>query len=98
MGMPKYAARRDENHGEIAEAFARLGFSVQDTSLVGGSFPDLVVGRHGVTWLVEIKQPNGKLRLNQVEFFNNWRGTPPVLVRTVNDVIAFSERQANRIK
>jgi len=93
MGMPRYAARTDENHAEVAKAFAALGYSVQDTSKVGGGFPDLVVGRYGVTWLVEIKADGGKLRPGQIKFFNDWRGTPPILIRNIADVLEFSDRQ-----
>ena len=59
---------------------------------MGRGFPDLVVGIHGITDLVEVKDgskpPSGrKLTPDQVTFFDNWLGSVRV-VNNVDDVIA----------
>lgn len=86
------AARTDGNHREIVSALRKLGFSVADTSRLGGGFPDLVVGRGGRNWLLEVKdprQPASKRLLTEDErkFFRGWNGQVAV-VESVEDVIA----------
>lgn len=73
------AAKKDRNHNEIADAFKRLGFSVADTSRLGGDFPDIVIAKAGSTALVEIKDgkksaSQRKLRPGQQEFKDTWKG------------------------
>jgi len=54
--MPGRRGRRtDTNHAEIVRVLRAVGFYVWDASHVGGGFPDLVVARHGVLRLVEVK-------------------------------------------
>lgn len=79
---------RDANHPGIQQAYIDLGCSVFDASEVGSGFPDLVVGIAGVTHLVEIKAAKGKLRKSQTDFNDAWRGGKPIVVRSVDDVIA----------
>ena len=85
--MPGYARRRDTVHSEIRDVLRECGFSVFDAGAVGGSFPDLVVGAHGITYLVEIKGPRGKLSAGQREFAEAWRGGPVVVAHSVDDVL-----------
>ena len=87
MGRIARANKVDANHDEIVRAYRRLGFSVASTAAMGKGFPDLVVGIHNITDLVEIKDgskpPSArKLTSDQVTFFNNWNGS----VRVVNNV------------
>lgn len=80
MGLPmRRAARIDSNQNEIVEAFRKLGATVSITSAVGQGFPDLCVGAHGKTCLVEVKneaQPPNKRKLtpDQVDFHANYQG------------------------
>lgn len=83
--MPK-KKRRDANHFEVVKWLKGLFFSVQDTSQVGDSFPDLVVAKHGINVVVEIKTDEGKLEPGQVEFMETWRG-PSHVIRTMQDCI-----------
>lgn len=53
--MSRYARRIDLNHTEILACLQSLGARVHSTAALGGGFPDLVVQRHGQTWLVEVK-------------------------------------------
>ena len=79
------AARVDGNQAEIMAAFRKCGFSVADTSKVGGGFPDLVIARAGFTALVEVKIPKGKLRQSQTDFAAAWKGHS-FIVRNLGDV------------
>ena len=49
------AARVDANHAEITGTLRQCGWTVHDTSGVGGGFPDLVIAKGGRLVLVEIK-------------------------------------------
>lgn len=73
------AAKVDGNQTDIVDALRAAGCSVRITSAVGSGFPDIVVGRAGVTYLLEIKdgslQPSRqKLTPDEREFANAWRG------------------------
>jgi hypothetical protein len=85
------AARTDENQAGIVEDFRDMGASVAATHSVGHGFPDLVIGYHGASCLVEIKnpnQPNSKRKLTpkQVAFHRDWRGAIAI-VETRDDII-----------
>lgn len=69
------AAKVDGNHRVIVQAFRALGCSVRDTSGAGNGLADLVVGKHGVTHLVEVKMPA-----------EGWRGGFIHLVTSIDDV------------
>jgi hypothetical protein len=83
-------AKKDTNHNTIAQALIDVGYSVADTSQLGGNFPDLVVGgtdrKTGqiANWLIEIKTEKGKVKPGQNEFAAQWRGVYAV-VRTVDE-------------
>lgn len=78
--------RRDVNHAEIKQALEDCGCSVWDTADVGGGFPDLVVGRQGRTFLLEIKTAKGKEKPAQRAAREVWRGSWQV-VRTVDEAL-----------
>lgn len=75
-------AKTDANQAEIARALRDIGCSVHDTAAVGGGFPDLVVGRGGRTYLIEIKTRLGSFTGEQLKFHREWSGHIAV-VRTV---------------
>jgi hypothetical protein len=54
-----YARRVDNTHAVIREALRRAygREAVLDTHATGNGFPDLVLGVHGRTYLVEVKTP-----------------------------------------
>jgi hypothetical protein len=56
------------------------GCSVELTHRLGGGFPDLAVGRNGITLLVEVKTPGSLRRLtpDEVEWHECWRGAAMV--------------------
>lgn len=78
------AARRDSNEGEIVSALEAVGCSV--TRLSAKGVPDLIVGRQGVTYLMEVKERKGELTADQEIFFENWQGHAAI-VRTVEDAL-----------
>lgn len=77
--------RRDTTHTEVRERLRALGCSVYDTGDVGRDFPDLVVGFHGRTYLVEVKGPKGKLSTGQSDFARDWRGGSVVVLRSSDE-------------
>jgi hypothetical protein len=80
--------RRDSNHAAIRDALRDCGVTVVDTGDLGGGFPDLVCGRHGHTYLLEIKAPKGKERPGQTAAREAWRGGPWEVVRSVAEALA----------
>jgi hypothetical protein len=78
------AARTDANQTEIVEAIRKTGASVAITSMVGGGFPDLVVGFRNKTFLFEVKDPSKppsqrQLTPAQQEFHKLWYGHVKVI-------------------
>ena len=72
-------AKVDANHGEVVEAFRKLGASVLSLAPLGRGIPDLLVAIGGVTWLIEIKSKKGKENDLQIEWAENWRGARAVV-------------------
>ena len=89
--MRKYG-KKDDNQAEIVEALKKHGCTVFDTSAVGNGFPDLAVGIHDKTILLEIKRPKAKGQKEgektpaQERFFAEWRGEAHV-VQTVDEAL-----------
>lgn len=69
----------DRNQQPIFDLVRDLPASVQNTTVVGDGFVDGVLGFQGLTVLVEIKKPGGKLEKNQEDFAKEWRGGPVLL-------------------
>lgn len=85
MGYRRNAV--DANQGEIVEELRKAGCTVSPTSQAGEGFPDLVVGRAGANYLLEVKDgakpPSGqKLTPKQVKWHSEWTGQ----VHVVNSV------------
>jgi hypothetical protein len=91
-------ARIDANQPAIAKALADAGCSVQRTHAMGGGFPDLIVGRAGLTFMLEVKRPGETLDGRQEAWHAGWRGhvaivtTPEEALRAVG--IAIEPREA----
>lgn len=56
-------ARVDANHAQVVQALRSCGWTVIDTSRLGGGFPDLVAARAGRIELIEVK--DGKKPLSR---------------------------------
>jgi hypothetical protein len=84
----RYKLKKDEAHAKIARELLEAGFSVADTSRVGGGFPDLAISRNNVCALVEIKTlkylpkmsktavktPSDHRSAGQIKFHSQWKG------------------------
>lgn len=90
------AAKIDANQNEIVDALRKAGCSVQILSGVGKGCPDILVGRGGRNYLLEIKDGNKpksarKLTPDQVEWHSKWKGHKVVVnsvesaIKAVND-------------
>ena len=72
-----YAKKRDHNQAAIVRGLESAYCSVIDLSAVGGGCNDLLVGRNGVNYLIEIKNLEGRgLRYTppQKEHNATWKG------------------------
>lgn len=83
----------DANQSEIVAALRKIGASVTPLHTVGGGVPDLLVGRAGQTWLIEVKdgrKPPSDRRLtpDQVEWHAAWRGGPVAVVEDAGAALA----------
>jgi hypothetical protein len=74
--------RVDANQDEIVRALRRVGATVE----VIGQPLDLLVGYHGVNYLLECKTKRGTLTMGQVDFTAHWRGHWDV-VRSVDEAL-----------
>jgi hypothetical protein len=81
--------RTDNNQAEIVRILKAVGATVADTSIVGGGFPDLVVGYCKRAYLIEIKNPDahGKLRASQIIFQDKWKGPDVHVVETIEEAL-----------
>ena len=71
---PKWVKTQDANHPEVVDALEKIGCTVHDASVMGGGFPDLVVGKQGLTMLIEVKTDKGRLKEGQQKWHTEWRG------------------------
>jgi len=75
--MPK---RVDIIQSEIIQKLRSvMGVTVFPTHMAHFGFPDIVVGRAGANYLLEIKMPGKKLNKYQEEFHNTWTGRVSVV-------------------
>lgn len=85
------AARTDANQKEIVAALRKVGCTVAPTHMVGDGFPDLVVGRVGINYLLEVKDgakaPSARaLTEGEKKFHIEWRGMVDI-VYSVDDAL-----------
>ena len=69
--MPK---RVDANQAEIVADLRKCGAWVLLLHEVGFGCPDILVGFRGVNYLIEIKSPDGKLNIRQIDWHRSWPG------------------------
>jgi Holliday junction resolvase len=79
--------KTDNVQAEIVAALRKMGASVHDLSGVGKGCPDLLVGYHAQTFLLECKAPTGKLTPMQEQFFALWRGSDIIVARSAEDAV-----------
>jgi hypothetical protein len=81
MSLNRHAVQRDANEPEIVDALKRVGCTVWRLDIV-----DLLVGRLGKNYLLEVKRPGADLNARQKEMHSVWRGTIH-MVKTVDDAL-----------
>jgi len=84
MSLFRRAAKRDSAEAAIVDALRKAGWSVESWSQ--RNCPDLVLSRHGVTLLAEVKTGRKKLRPGQQDWIAQWQGRVVVL-RSVEDAL-----------
>lgn len=90
--------KRDSNHAEIVAVLKAFGASVYDAAHAGRSFPDLVVGLGGVTFLVEIKAgEKARTTDGQQAFADTWRGSPVVFLRSKAETTEWATRTRHEL-
>ena len=78
--------KRDANEPEIVAALE----AIPGVMVIPLDRPvDLLVGYNGINHLLEVKNPEGKNRLepDQLEFIHDWPGREVVVVRTVDEAL-----------
>lgn len=89
-----YAKRTDTNQQEIVAALRKMGYSVAITSGVGDGFPDLVVGRAGQTWLIELKSSRKASYTGpQNVFMRLWTGSPVVRLNSLEEAVDWAKKK-----
>lgn len=88
-------ARVDANQPSLVKELRDLGYSVAITAQIGSGFPDLVVGKYGKNWLLEVKDPaqppsGRKLTIDEAAWHVEWKGQVAV-VETVEDVLELTK-------
>lgn len=89
MGPMRFGAggrKRDTSEPGIVKVFRDAGYSVAYVS--GKDLPDLIVGHHGTTSLVEVKSgPKARLTPEQVEWHAAWQGEPVQIARSAEEAV-----------
>lgn len=85
MKRNSFAKRRDENEPEIVKALRDIGATVIELDKF-----DLLVGFQGRDYKIEVKNPDKRWRITDVQkdLIDNWRGSPLHIVKTVEEAIA----------
>lgn len=87
--MPK---RIDNNHKIIRTQLRQLGFSVEDTFIIGKGFPDFIIGFNGLfTIPVEIKSKRGKLNDKEEKWHKHYKGYVITAYNTEDVLLGVSE-------
>ena len=76
----------DQNQLEIVKCLEANGCTVLNLSALGQSVPDLLVARHGMQHLVEIKSTKGKLTEKQEVWLSKWN-CPVYVLRSVEETL-----------
>ena len=87
-------ARIDDNHGQVVAALEKVGCLVQSLAALGNGVPDLLVGRAGKLFLLEVKPGSAKdkrqrtLNALETQWHRRWHGFPVHVVLSPEDALA----------
>lgn len=84
------ARKVDSNQQQIAKVLRGAGCSVEFLHMVGDGMPDLLCGKAGMTYLLEVKNLAGKgrkLTPDQKTWHEQWRGSPVYVVTSPADAL-----------
>lgn len=93
------AKKIDANQVAIVKALRSYGCSVTHLHEVGKGCPDLLIGIHGRTGLLELKDgakpPSARKRTpDQEEWLSAWRGGPVALATDIDSALRFARMLA----
>lgn len=82
--MPRHRPRLDANQNEIVKALRKAGCSVQSLAGVGSGCVDLLVGRCGENYLIEVKDgtkspSQRRLTDDEEQWHFSWHGTVTIV-------------------
>lgn len=83
--MPKWAAKRDANEGQIVAALRQVGATVILMKLP----VDAIVLFRGATFLMDFKSAGGRLTESQRTLRDTWQGGPLCFPRTAEEALTF---------
>jgi hypothetical protein len=83
--------RADNNQEEIVKGLRAIGASVEILSQVGNGCPDLLVGFRCQTYLIEVKEKQGKLSESQKVWHTFWNGAKVAVVRSFEEAMRVLE-------
>jgi hypothetical protein len=94
------AAKVDANQSAIVDALRSYGCSVTSLAPVGRGCPDLLVGIHKRTGLIECKtdltakSKTKGLTDDQIKWWQEWKGGPVAIVTDVDGALRFARMLA----
>ena len=90
--------RIDGNHRAVTEALEAVGASVQSLAAVGDGCPDLLVGRGGCIWLIEVKDGSKRASARQLtkdqRDWINWFNGEVHIVTSVDEALRVVLRES----
>ena len=85
------AIKSDGNTKAIVKELRAAGVSVSymDAGMYSKGLPDLLCGINGRTYVLEVKNPDGRNRMtpSQVKWHADWRGEAPIVVASVAEAL-----------
>lgn len=82
-------AKIDQNQPEIVAALESIGCLVMDLSPIGGGCPDLLVSFRDTLYLLEVKNPKARGKLNKLQqaWHEEWQGRPVAVVYSIEEAL-----------
>jgi hypothetical protein len=90
----------DANQAAIVKELRAYGCSVTHLHGVGDGCPDLLIGIHGRTGLIEVKTPAAAKRqdndktTDQIMWWADWKGGPVSIVSDIDGALRFARMLA----